>query len=327
MSTETPPPSTLQAQWEDVRLRFFNSLLVDTSIHSLIQNLEMGATWPLEGEGEVPSKYIDFTWEEVNELPGIADQPERLALLITVLEETIAFDDPFGEMVTTVENATDRDNALERTLEDLEIPADFPLRFGALSEETLAFCEGEDVSTVGEFVQFAERMAQSIFVGGDFQATLNALVTKDEATLARYLPYRPQEKGVHLVEAIGLMVARLSEDERHSLLKRYGYRRPGFKFGKATLDREALVTLESELEAGVRDRANYFKSEVQAILVQIGVGICLERRFVVLDNEEIEYVSSALLARVLKLGLEPQAPTTPTPSAPRGFFARLFARI
>jgi len=319
-------PSTEQAEWEDIRLRFFNSLLVDTPIHSLIQNLEMGVSWPIEGPQEVPSKYIDFGWEEVNEVPGIAGHPERLNLLITVLRETIAFDDPFGEMVTTVESATDRDNALERTLEALQIPKDCPLRFGALSEETLSFCEGEGVTTVGEFANFAERMAQNILVGGDFKAALNALVTQDELGVARYFPYRPQEKGVHLVEAIGLRVGQLSEEARHSLLKRYSFKRPGFSYEKARLGREDVLRLEQKLEAEVREMGRYFNTEIQAILVQVGVGICLDRRFVVLNDEEIEFISSALLARVMKLGQE-HAPT-PRQVAPRsrGFFARLFRR-
>ena len=254
MIIERTQPPTQKAEWEDVRLRFFNSLLVDTSIQSLIQNLEMSESWPIEGPGEVPSKYIDFNWEEVQEVPGIADHPERLALLITVLQETIAFDDPFGDMVSTVENATDNDNALERNLDELKIPGDCPLRFGLLSEETLSFCQGEGIRTVGEFVNFAERMAQSILVGGDFQALLNALITKDEFMVARFLPFRPHEKGIHLVEAIGQLVTGLNGEERHSLLKRYGYKGPGFEPKKATLKQEALKSLEKRLDAAVRKR-------------------------------------------------------------------------
>jgi len=311
--------------WEEIRRRFFNSLLVDTSISNLIQNLELSESWPIEGAGEVPAKYIDFNWEEVNELPGIYDHPERLDLLIGALKETIAFDDPFGDMIATVESSTEQDNLLERNLRALGIPADCPLSFSALSEPTLSFCEGEGVTTVGEFASFSERMAQSILVGGDFQGALNALLTKNEYEIARYLPYRPHEQGLHLIEAIGSLVAQLDPKKQCSLLKRYGNKGSAVA-AKASLDRKQVAELEEKMEKEVWQRTRYFAAETKEISAKINAGGDLKRCFVLLNDEDLELIGSNLLGRVLKVGSQFDEDSVPAPTPRRGFFARLFMR-
>lgn len=324
MSEETATRKYNKNDWDEVRVAFSSSLMVDTRLISLAQNVEL-KDWPIKGEGETPSKYIDFTWEEINELPGLADRPERIDLLISILKETMAFDDPFGEMVNTVENATERDDTLERTLASLGIPRDCPLRFGALSSDTLDFCEGEGIKTIGQFASFSENMAQNVVVGGDFKALLNALMSQDHLGIARFLPYRPHEKGLHLMESVGLLVSQLSDSERYSMLKRLGYKLNDTQAAKARLSRDQLSQLEEILMRRIEELVEYFKDEVSEVKKKVNSGTRLERCFVVLNDEEREVIGAAMLSRVLKSNAS-GAPADEAPRKRGGFFSKLFGR-
>lgn len=170
--------------WDETRLAFSTSLMIDTPLLSLAQNVEL-PNWPIKGDAQTPAFYIDLSWEELNEVPGVGDQPKRIDMLIDILRETMAFDDPFSEMVSMVEDANENDETLDKNLARLEIPNDFPLTLGALSADTQEFCKNEGIDTVGAFAQFSQKMAQNIIVGGDFRELLNALVNSDEQTIAR----------------------------------------------------------------------------------------------------------------------------------------------
>ena len=75
---------------------FASSIMVDTALNSLAQNLD-GPEWPIKGKEETPAKYIDLTFDEVVELLQLKGQsPERFDQLISLLRETLAFDSPFG---------------------------------------------------------------------------------------------------------------------------------------------------------------------------------------------------------------------------------------
>ncbi len=324
MSEETAARKYDKKAWDETRLAFSNSLMVDTRLLSLSQNVEL-PDWPIKGESETPSKYIDFTWEEINEIPGLADRPERIDLLISILKETMAFDDPFGDMVDTVENATEKDDTLGRTLQELEIPQDCPLAYSALSPDTLDFCQAEGIKTIGEFAGFSQNMAQNIVVGGDFKSLLNALMGRDEEGIARYLPFRPHHKGLHLVEAIGLLVGQLSDAERYSLLKRYGKKLNDAQTAKARLSREQIAKLEEILERRVSDMTDFFKADLVDIRKRMNSGTTLQRCFVVLDNEERELIGATILGRILKSSSAVKSEVEPAKSS-GGFFSRLFGR-
>src|SRR5674476_849695 len=98
--------------WDEVRGAFASSIMVDTALSSLAQNLDV-PDWPIRGRDETPASYIDLSFEEVAELLQLKGQkPDRLDQLISLLKETLAFDSPFGEMVTQTEAAAARDNPL-----------------------------------------------------------------------------------------------------------------------------------------------------------------------------------------------------------------------
>src|SRR3954471_4890680 len=237
--------------WDDVRSAFASSIMVDTAISSLAQNLDT-TDWPIKGKDETPAKYIDHSFEEVVELLQLKGQkPERLDELIAIFKETLAFDSPFGEMVEQTASASARDNQLLKNLAKLGIPENFPIALTGLEPGTLEFCKLERLTTLGEFAVFAQNMSQNVIVGGDFRKLLNALSHVDEAALAQVLPFRRGSTGLHLVEAMA-----------------HAARAP---------------------DAGARTELalSWFRDELTAMERSISAGGSLERQFVVLGDPAI----------------------------------------
>ncbi|WP_269541689.1 hypothetical protein [Cerasicoccus fimbriatus] len=325
MSEESPTLRYNKDDWDEIRLAFATSLMVDTGLLSLSQNLEI-EEWPIKGSGETPSKYIDFTWEELQELPGLADKPARIDLLIHILRETQAFDDPFGDMVATVDAHASVDRTLEKNINRLKIPEDFPMALSGLSADTLSFCQNEDIKTLKDFGHFAQNMAQNIVIGGDFRALLNSLSTEDQQTLAKYVPFRPGSLGLHLPECIGLLLNQLSEVEKCSLLKKFGYDRMTDNMeAKARLSKEQVSQLEDILQSKLKEICDYFPEQYKQLAMDIKGGKTLERIFMVVDEPERECICANITQRYLKENAIADLPE-PETAKKRGFFSRLFGR-
>lgn len=223
-------------EWDEVRTAFASSIMVDTPLNSLAQNLD-GPEWPVKSKEETPAKYIDLSFEEVIELLQLKGQsPDRIDQLVGILRETLAFDSPFGEMVEQTEAASERDNPLLKNMGKLGIPENFPISLTALEPGTLEFCKLEKLFTLGEFAVFAQGMAQTVIVGGDFRKLLNALSHVDEAALCEILPFRRGHKGLHLIEAI-VMAARATDGPRRAELATAWFR-------------DELEAIEKDLAAG-----------------------------------------------------------------------------
>ena len=251
--------------WDEVRTAFATSIMVDTSINSLAQNLD-GPEWPIKSKDETPAKYIDLSFDEVVEMLQLKGQkPERLDQLIGILKETLAFDSPFGDMVEQTQAAGDRDNPLLKNLAKLNIPENFPITLTALEPTTLEFCKLEGRHTIGEFAVFAQSMSQNVIVGGDFKKLLNALSHVDETALAEVLPYRRGQKGLHLVEAL------------------------------------AHCSRAPDAAARAEVATSWFRDELKRIEADVAAGGSLERHFVVLGNPELEKKAVALLRPHLRI--------------------------
>ncbi len=250
--------------WDETRAAFATSIMVNTAISSLAQNLD-GPDWPLKGKDETPAKYIDLAYEEVIEYLALkAQPPERIDQLIGILKETLSFDEPFGDMVTQNEESERRDNQMLRNMARLEIPESFPIALSALSKETLDFCRLEKLGTLGEFAVFAQGMAQNVIVGGDFRKLLNALSHVDEQALSEVLPFRRGAKGLHLVEALGLAA------------------------GSAAPADGAAAAIE------------YFPAEFSALKTDVATGGNLSRHLMVLGNSDREARVTELLKAQLR---------------------------
>jgi hypothetical protein len=251
--------------WDEVRTAFASSIMVDTSISSLAQNLD-APDWPIKGKDETPAKYIDHSFDEVVELLQLKGQkPERLDQLIGILKETLAFDSPFGDMVEQTASASARENQLLKNMAKLGIPENFPIALTGLEPGTLEFCKLERLTTLGEFAVFAQNMSQNVIVGGDFRKLLNALSHVDEPALAGVLPFRKGTKGLHLVEAMA----------------------------QAARAPDAGARTELAL--------TWFRDELAAIEKEVNAGGSLDRQFVVLGDAALEKKAADLLRPHLRL--------------------------
>jgi hypothetical protein len=271
-----------EKDWNDIRAEFATSIMVDTSLSSLAQNLD-GPDWPIKGKDETPSKYIDLTYAEAQDLLALKGQaPDKLDFLISILKETLSFDNPFGEMVEQTAIAAERDNPFLKNLARLGISETYPVTLTGLTPDTLEFCKLENLATLGAFAVFAQGMSQNVIVGGDFRKLLNALANVDEAVLAELLPFRRGAKGLHLVEAL------------------------------------AQVSQGADSDAKVNEVFDLFPAELEAIGKDITAGGTLARNVATLGNPESEKRVADLIEPRLK-GRE--APSEP--KAKRGLFGKL----
>lgn len=200
-TSQTSSSSTAAHDWDQVRAAFSSSIMVDTALSSLAQNLD-GLDWPFRGPDEKPSTYLDFTYAEIAEEFASRRHPDAVALLTQILRETLDFDQPFGEMVRQTEAFAQRDNPLLQALGRLGISENFPIELSTLDVSARDLCRLEEVTTLGEFALFAQRLSQGIIVGGDLRRLLNALAHVDERALAELLPFRPGTTGLHFAEAL-----------------------------------------------------------------------------------------------------------------------------
>lgn len=279
-------------EWDQVRTAFATSILVDTSLHSLAQNLD-GAAWPITAKEETPAAYIDLGFDEVVQvLQEKRQPPELMDQLIAILRETLAFDNPFGEMVAQTGEAEERDNPLLKNLAKLGIPENFPIVLTALEPGTLEFCQLEKLATLGEFAVFAQGMSQNVIVGGDFRKLLNALSHVDEAALAGVLPFRRGAKGLHLVEAL------------------------------------AQIAPAPDAPRRVEVAVTWFQDELTAIERDVAGGGSLARHFVVLGNPALEQRAAELLRPHLRLPRRtaPEPAVAERAAPKRGLFGWLFRK-
>lgn len=298
-------------EWDEVRSAFAMSIMVDTPLHSLAQNLE-GPEWPDADRKETPGLFIDLTFAEVHKVLASRGHPlERFDQLVDILKQTLAFDNPFGDMVEQAATSAERDNPVLKIMERLQIPEEFPIEFTFLQADTLEFCRLEKLGTLREFAVFAQGLLRTVIVGGDFRGLLNALSHVDEAGLAKYLPFRPGAKGLHLIESIAQIVREMPADQR-----------------------AVAIARPAELSPGTRDRVArlvaYFSTQKSDLIRQMSAGTSLTRLLMTIGDPSVEAVVAALLTPHLKSVPTPAAPNATRVAAvnPRkvSLWRRLFSR-
>ena len=286
-------------KWDEARTAFASSIMVDTALSSLAENLD-GPEWPGQGKVDSPADYIDFDYEEaVTALAERGYPAGTIHALITILHETLAFDDPFGEMVEHSDAVAETTNPLLENMNKIGISPDFPIGLTSLSADTKEFCALEKLETLGAFAVFAQGMSQNVIVGGDFRSLLNALSHVDEQTLAKFLPYRPGVKGLHLVESVAALVRETKPLERNKLAQ------PGTAPG-------------SVLAAKIAERVAYFAAEVLALEQGVTQGVPLTRAVMVVQDPALEPIVANLLASHVA-GAIPEKKRA-------GWFSRIFGR-
>jgi hypothetical protein len=322
-------------EWDAVRTAFHTSIMIDTSLVGLAENLNVAA-WPLKGADETPAKYIDLSHRELCAMPGLSGKPDRVDLLITILQETLAFDEPFGDMVTNDALIDERDNPILKNLNKLGIPPEFPISLIALTPETRDFCNLEGITTLKAFAVFAQGISHNVILGGDFRALLNALSHIDEETIAQYFPFRPGEKGLHLLEGIALAVRAFPDEVQAALAQRYGAILGTDDVEKAALAQDADAnTAEEVLRQHTASYIEYFQADHAKLQEQVNAGVPVARLAIVLKDPLVESLVTGLLRPYLvPLDQHAQPTATITPQVEsvqpiaekRGFFAK-FGRL
>jgi hypothetical protein len=325
MSTALKRP-LVAAQWDAVRLRFRDSLMVDTELDSLAQNL--GISWPLPGRFEVPTKYLGLTFEELCGAPGFEGFPERVRLLHDILAETMAFDDPFLEMAEQVDSSSRKDDGPLRTLEKLGVPRDFPVALCAFTEDTRSFAELEGVETLGDFVALSQRLAENVVVGGEFRTFLNTLAHPDARTLARFLPVRANTSGVHLAEAVGQVFGGLAPAETAHLSRLHGLSlvaREGP--APAALNRPEWEACEARIGEALRARFAHFAEDYARLCDAAAEGpTALARFFSPLGDPPREELILAFVGPLLGVS-SPESSGAPRPAKKGSWLARWWSRL
>lgn len=208
-------------EWEYLRERFSESVLNDTLIAVLGQNV--GISWPFKGSDETPLKYIAFDFEELQRVPGLISKKSRIKALMNILRETLAFDDPFSEMVDSAIAESEEDHAFENRLEKLGITGDYPAELIHFSSKTKETLRNEKVETLLGAIHFGQKMAGNILISDDLNAFLNGLAHADVESLTEYLPYRRADRKLHLAEAVGLIARDLDKSVQLELLSQAGH--------------------------------------------------------------------------------------------------------
>jgi hypothetical protein len=313
-------------EWDEIRKKFRHSIMADTSLVSLAQNLDT-KEWPHEGEEEKPSKYIDFTYDELLMLPEIAGRSEQADHLMGILKETLAFDDPFGDMVAQVEESSAKENPILKTLSRLNIPEDFPLLLANLSEGTRVVCSSEGVTTIGAFANLGQQMSTRVVLGGDFRNALNALTHGDEEGIAQFLPYRKGSTGLHLAEAIGIVAGSIPRSDQLALAKSYGAKLNAADAAAAkSVPKEQIEKHENQLRASIVAALDWFKAEKENLKTSLAAGNSLERYFLVINDAAREAIAVRLTSPLVKANPRPPSTAASGEAKKRSFFARLFGR-
>jgi hypothetical protein len=287
--------------WDEIRSAFHHSILVDTPLASLAQNIE-GCAWVLQDADEKPSAYVDLCHADVVERLRIRGlSPARFDDLVDILRGTLDFDQSLGAMLPSMKApaAEKLPDGILRNLERLGIPAGFPISLCAFAPGTHSFCREQGMVSLGDFLIFARRASRAVVVGGEFRDVMNAIAHIDESTLARFLPFRVRSTGLHLVEAIALLVRPLDLEQR------------------IMISRHGGVLPESVLKKLHETRA-YFSTQLEELRLQHKAGMPLARCVVSLDDLSLESAVCAVLGVMLGGGGVPvhSHPELATKSAP-----------
>lgn len=306
--TSDSGPSSVRisvADWDKLRHQFHQSMLVDTSLRSLAENID-GCSWPSDDLDETPARFIELTrGEALARLKMQGLPPSKLDLLADILRGTLAFDASFGDMLEIAAKAEADSDILFRNLDRLGIPRDFPTRLCNFSAGMHQFCIRESVTTLQQFPAIRESASSHELIGEEFRELLNALTHIDEHVIARFLPYRAKTSGLYLVESIGLIVRSLPAD-KHSRIA------------------QDPASLAPEQRARLVEYAGYFAEQTTRIRAAHAAGTPLDRLVAPLDDLAIEPAVSALLGIVLN---PPQPRSAATASAKFPNTSGLVARL
>ncbi len=292
MSSQTSDIYSSDA-WERLRERFEGSEMSDMELHILGQNA--GKSWPFKGPDETPAKYLEYDFDDLGSVPGLVGKKRRVQILMDILTETLAFDDPFADMADKVEADGEHDVTYERVMVRFEIPEAYPAKFIALDSEASGLLKQQGCETLGEVITYAANLPYDSIGAEDLKSFLNLLGHKDELGIGRYIPYRRGKPGLHLAEAVGLIAANLPENLQLELLSQTGVDLKPDEAAK--LEAASTLTLEGQLKTALEQIdaiAEWFATEAAELQQLIEEGGSYERYFITINDARTERIALAL---------------------------------
>lgn len=291
MTSETPEKYSNE-EWEHFRKRFSDSILKTTEIAELGRSV--GISWPFKGSGETPERYIQFSFEELQSVPGLIGKKKRVNDLMDVLREILAFDDPFSSMMDTVEKKNDTIHIYEDILKKLEIPLNYPVSLMSFSPETKELLYSKGLKTLIEAVNFASRSSAKSETEKDLYSFINSLALINEATIRKHLPLRVGNSGLYLPEAIGLLVRDMDKSIRIELLNLAGIPLTESESSIETMDPQSLEPLLKVASVRFNEICSWFGEQTQELKQLCNSHESVERYFIHINDAQVERASIAL---------------------------------
>lgn len=285
-----------EEEWEHLRERFRDSALNDTDLSILGQNA--GISWPFKGSDETPLKYIQYDFEELKSVPGLIGKKARIKNLMNILRETLAFDDPFSDLVDAVESDGEIDETFERILERYNVSGKYPARFIRFGVETQVLIEEQDLESLVAVIHYGQSLSHDVAIGAELKAFLNGIAHEHTPTLKAHLPYRSGERGLYLAEAVGLVAMDMDVTVQLELLHQSGLTLTEAE--EAQRKQASPSEVESALKvavAKVADLCTWFTEESDELKQVYSSGGSPERYFIAINDLRLERIA-VTLARV-----------------------------
>ena len=277
-------------EWEHFRKRFSESILKKTEIAELGRSV--GVSWPFKGSGETPEKYIRFTFEELQNVPGLIGKKKRVNDLMDVLREILAFDDPFSDMMDTVEKKNNENRVYKRVLKKLEIPENYPINLMFFSPESKKLLHDNGATTLIEAIRVGERLSGS---DNDLNSFISGLALVNESTIRKHLPFRIGQLGLYLPEAFGLMVRNIDKQIQVELLHQAGLSIPESEDSNEEAMKPGAVEASLKVvSVRFNELCTWFGKQTDELKQVCNSPESIERYFLPINDAKIERVSIAL---------------------------------
>lgn len=319
---ETSFPS--EEQWNEVRKKMLTSILVDTKIITLAEDLDFEA-WPINDSEETPAKYIYYSLDQIQLMPEFEGQPHLIQRLYEILVTTISMDDPFDEISINVEEQHSTDYSFDDIFAKLDIDTNFPLQLISIPKEIFDVMNNMGVKNLKEFMTLSQKIAQKVHLKGDLRTYINAVVNVNESAISEFIPYRPKTKGLHLEESLGLIIKQLSSEERWALLHHYNFQLSESQ--KISAQRFSANDTD-DLKKNVFEKfdlANkFFEDQKDPMLSSIKNDRDIMRLFLFLDDMPTETLASRLFKEYYDLSISDSGAVKQEKK--KGFFASIFRR-
>jgi hypothetical protein len=305
-------------EWDQLRSRFFfNPLMSASEVAKLGQNV--GISWPFKGSGETVEKYLEFDFEDLESVPGLVGKKRRIRTLMDILRETLAFDDPFGDMAEAVESDCVDDKTFQSILTQLEVRSDYPMEYVNFSEETKTMLREKGATNLLECIRIGQKLGIDATVGRDLNNFLNALAHKDETGIAKVIPYRANVRGLHLAEAIGLIAENLDQASQLRLLEADGASLSAEQgIALSSEDKETIEASLQKAEEQLAQVCEWFSDEAAKLDELFKSGGAPERYFILINEPRRERL--ALQLAKMHFGVEEEK------EKKTGLFGRMFGR-